>query len=70
MNTDIQIYTHDTPKQEFLQLGYLYPSGTYKKNDTMEWFKVNETLSVDAVGINIPTDQEYVDLEKIWFLVE
>lgn len=70
MNTDIQIYTHETPEPEFRQLGYLYPSGEYKNVGTSEWFQVTETLSVDAVGINIPTNQEYVDLEKIWFRAE
>ena len=64
------IYTHDYPEPQFRQLGYLYPNGEYKKSDEMEWFKYTETLSVDAVGLDIPTDQQYVDLEKVWFLAD
>jgi len=70
MNTDIMIYTHDTPLPEFRQLGYLYPCGEYKSNGGTKWFEYTETLSVDAIGINIPTDQEYITMEKTWFLVE
>ena len=70
MNTDIQIYTHHTPLLEFRQLGYLYPNGEYKQSGGTEWFTYCETLAVDAIGIDLSTDQTHVDIEKYWFLAE